>query len=485
MKKKKVFFNIFVIVIFICISIILTSKSLQNDTFYTIKVGESITKYGVDMKEHFSWISNLSYTYPHWLYDTLIYLIFSVAGFRGIYISTIVLAFVLLFTMYFTAKTLSKNSYLSFAVTSIFFYTLGWFITARAQMISYILLLLVLYSIKQLRENNNKRYYLYIFLCSLLIANTHLAVWPIIFILYLPFIVSDIFYILNKKYKFKFLENYNLIIEKSSLKKLGICILLTLITGFITPNFLVPFTYLYYQLIGGSTNFISEHLPITIKSVPFVFIFVFLFAILLWNKKTKIKLSDFFLLCGLILMSFLSYRNYSLLMILSIYSVVDILKNHLNFDLKLLFNNVTFITTIGVFFMCLTFMIIKYNSKIPYYQNGDYPVNATEYIISNLDYKNIHLYNGYEYGSYLIYKGVPVFIDSRSDLYLKEFNKDCTVFTDYLNIFKNYKDTFKKYNITHILVKNDEKINGILKISDNYKTLFHDKYYTLYEVLTN
>lgn len=32
------------------------------------------------------------------------------------------------------------------------------------------------------------------------------------------------------------------------------------------------------------------------------------------------------------------------------------------------------------------------------------------------------LFNEYNYGSYLLYKGVPVFIDSRADLYAPEFN---------------------------------------------------------------
>lgn len=485
MKKNKWLFSIFVVIIFVSLSIILTNKTFQNDTFYTIKVGEIVTKYGVDMKDHFSWISNLSYTYPHWLYDTFIYSVYNLAGFNGIYVSTIIFAFILISTIYITSKKLSQNKYLSFAVTSIFFYTLGSFITARAQLVSYILLLLILYSIKQLRENNSKKYYIYIFLCSLLIANVHLAVWPFIFILYLPFIVSDILYLLNKKYKFKFLDNYNITIEKSSLKKLFICALLTFITGFMTPNFLVPFTYLYYQEIGGSIDKISEHLPITIKSVPLVFVFAFLFAIMVWNKKSKIKLSDLFLVCGLLLMAFMSNRNYSLLAILSIYSVTDLLKNIMKFDLKLILNNQMFISVIGVFFICLTLLTLKYYEKKPFCGNDIYPVNATEYIKNNLDYKNIHLYNGYSYGSYLIYKDVPVFIDSRSDLYLKEFNKGCTVFEDAVNIFDNYKETFKKYGITHILIKNNTNINGILKVDDEYRPIYYDEYFTVYEVLTN
>ena len=62
----------------------------ENDTFYTIKVGESILKHGLDMVDHFSWIPNLSYTYPHWLFDVPIYLVHNAFGNLGIHIFVII-----------------------------------------------------------------------------------------------------------------------------------------------------------------------------------------------------------------------------------------------------------------------------------------------------------------------------------------------------------------------------------------------------------
>ena len=73
-----------VLIAIFCISI--APISLQNDTFYTIKVGEQIVKNGIDMKDHFS-IHDLKYTYPHWLYDVAIYSIYSIGGLtRSLYI---------------------------------------------------------------------------------------------------------------------------------------------------------------------------------------------------------------------------------------------------------------------------------------------------------------------------------------------------------------------------------------------------------------
>lgn len=76
-KKTKIQFNILAIICIIIFSFSLAPKTLQNDTYYTISIGEHIMQNGVDMKDPFSW-SDLRYTYPHWLYDVFIYLIYSV-----------------------------------------------------------------------------------------------------------------------------------------------------------------------------------------------------------------------------------------------------------------------------------------------------------------------------------------------------------------------------------------------------------------------
>ena len=64
---------------------------MENDIFYTIKIGESIEKFGIDFKDHFSWISGLSYTYPHWLFDYFIYQIYQIGNFEGIYYFAVIM----------------------------------------------------------------------------------------------------------------------------------------------------------------------------------------------------------------------------------------------------------------------------------------------------------------------------------------------------------------------------------------------------------
>ena len=110
-----------------------------------------------------------------------------------------------------------------------------------------------------------------------------------------------------------------------------------------------------------------------------------------------------------------------------------------------------------------------------------------DYIYDNLDVDNIKLFNQYDFGSYLIYRDLKVFIDSRCDLYTKPFNHKEDIFDEAMTISENYGRTFNKYDITHILIYNDTKdyLNQILNASSNYKLIRKDGRFSLYEYLKN
>jgi hypothetical protein len=115
-----------------------------------------------------------------------------------------------------------------------------------------------------------------------------------------------------------------------------------------------------------------------------------------------------------------------------------------------------------------------------------YPVKAAEYIKSNLDYKNIRLFNDYDDGGFLMFSGIKVFIDSRADLYSAQFNPGCTVLQDYDEIMRNpgsYETIFKKYDFKYILVNPSVNYDlyTALREDSNYRIVVDDEYYILYE----
>src|SRR5574344_490362 len=183
-------FTILAVVCIILFSAALVPVTFQNDTFYTIKIGEHIAQTGkVDMQDPFSWHVGLPYTYPHWLYDYMIFAIYNLAGFTGIFVSTIVFTCLLGIVMYFTNLKISKNRILSFCLTIGAMYLLKDYITARAQLVTFILLELEILFIENFLIKNKKIVYaIGLVLLSMLIANLHCAVWPFFFVLFLPYI---------------------------------------------------------------------------------------------------------------------------------------------------------------------------------------------------------------------------------------------------------------------------------------------------------
>ena len=86
-----------------------------------------------------------------------------------------------------------------------------------------------------------------------------------------------------------------------------------------------------------------------------------------------------------------------------------------------------------------------------------------------------------------------MFIDSRADLYAPEFNgtknkegkyEGRNIFSDYINVSSistYYEDKFEKYDITHVILGKRTKLNMFLSRDENYKELYSDDNFVVYE----
>ena len=547
--KKHININVnFTIVAIILIAIFcvcVTPVTFQNDTYYTIKIGELIKNNGIDMMDHFSWHENLSYTYPHWLYDFCTYLIYSIGGFKGVYIITCVLSAILGISIFLVNSKLTKSKSISFIITMGVTYALKPYIAARAQLVTFILFIWELFFIEKFIENRKIGYGIGLILISTLIANLHVATWPFFFVLFLPYIVeyliaivSDI--IIYKKCKMLVIKHkmkkaqkkndierlkelqiklqeqedknlkikdkrenknnsYKLVIKRrENVKFLIIIMIICAFTGLLTPLGDTPYTYLYKTMKGNTTQNISEHLPLTlINNTNAMCVLVIFLAILIFTK-TKIRLSDLFMLSGLCYLMFSTRRQFSIfVLICSVILtkfIVDLINTYTKKGIKEFeeaFRNVLVVISLTVLIGLMSYDAVKPKLDDKFVDSKSYPVEACDYILENIDLSKSRFYNEYNYGSYMLFRGIPVFIDSRADLYAPEFsgNKDEDIFTDFINtssVSKFYEDTFKKYNITHIITGKNSKTNMLItKTHDkNYKEIYSDDNFVIYERLS-
>lgn len=507
MKKQR--FNIIAIILIIIFCVAISPVTMQNDTYYTIEIGKHITEHGIDMQDPFSWHEDLPYTYPHWGYDVIIYLIFAigqaigglVGGYTAIYVSTCVLSVILGITIYKVDTKLTKSKAISFLVTIGTMYILKDYIAARAQLVTFILFVLEIYFIEKFLETKKKRYIFGLICIPIIISNIHVAVWYFYFILYLPYIAEYIISLVLKYKKGETKENYKVITTRNENTKILILIMLIcILTGFLNPLGTTTYTYLIKTMQGTTTQHISEHLPMTLmQHLPIILELVILVVLVIFTKG-KLKINELFMLGGLIALMFYSRRQLTMFalvggIMLSQYAartfklynekIIDILETDMSSKLAL--------SIISILVIGLSASIASSKIDETYVSEELYPVKMSNWILENLDVDKMRLYNEYNYGSYLLYRGIPVFIDSRADLYAPEFNTTTGKKEDGRDIFMDfikassldiwYETIFEKYEITHIILYKNSKMNLVIRNTNNgeYKVLHEDSNFILYE----
>ncbi|MDR0685849.1 MAG: hypothetical protein LBF79_00070 [Dysgonamonadaceae bacterium] len=484
-----------------------TPLLFQNDAFYSITIGEWIVSHGVDMKDHFS-MHDLPYTYPHWAFDVFIYVLYAVGSFTGIYIATVCLAIALGLLLYTINREISGNSIVALFVTVFVIFVLyGGFITARAQLVSYILLLLTVYFIEKYLRTGMLYFPIFLFLIAVVIANTHAAVFPFFFILFLPYICSVVVSTRCSDFYGSKQQVYTarVILSNNYLTKyLAVTAVICLAAGLITPIGNTPYLYLYKTLAGTSLRNIIEHSPMVLILSPKTMIILLAFILIIILLEVKIRLCDLFMLAGLFLMALAHQRHLSLLAVIGapIFARMfgDYLKKAPETDIYLdkIFLKPKALTVMAVVFtvmfvtMRANFRIFPYNGRItanynflikPTIDETSYPVAACDYIKNNLNLDTVRLFNEYDNGSYLMFRGLPVFVDSRADLYTLPFNGTDDVLQEYFDVTrirKFYDETFEKYSITHLLIKCASPLTVILARDIRYRELFWDDNFVLY-----
>ncbi len=555
-KKIKIKFNVLAIFIIMLFCFALTPKTLQNDTYYTIAIGEHIMENGIDMVDPFSWHEDLPYTYPHWAYDVATYLVFQageaigIGGFMAIYIATVLLSISLGIVVYYALRKICKNDLVSFFITLAIMYLLKNFIAARAQLVTYILFALTILFIENFIATGKKRYTVGLIIIPIIIANVHAAVWPFYFVLYLPYIVeyilaafseSQIYYKLVIKFNkrklkkmtlknkpqekidamTKKIDDWQAVMEKAEMKRIKrrehpykiilnkdnnikyliIIMIICIFTGFLTPIGTTPYTYLPKTMAGNTMNSISEHLPLTLINDLKTLTVIVLFLLILIFTDTKIKLRDLFMVGGLLLLAFMSRRQVSMFVLIGgivfaklIVALID------KYDTKGTEQTMKAMTSMAgriitlLLGIIVSFMLYRGKPNSPIIDESSYPVKACDYILENIDISTMRIFNEYNYGSYILYRGIPVFIDSRADLYTPEFNGKKNeegkyvgrdIFSDCINISNistYYENKFEQYGITHVLIRDNSKLNMFLsRDKEHYKELYSDDSFVLYE----
>ncbi len=491
-KFLKIIRNNSVPFLIICIFSIASFQTIcANDLFFDLKTGENLLNCGFDFKDHFSWIPDLTYIYLHWFYDIIIYSIYKIASYDGLFVFflSIFMFFSLLY--YFCINKHINNKIVSTVFSIIMIYLCNYAFVTRVQSIIYLLMFLEIVLLEKLYKNGDRKYSLYLLIISLLVVNLQMPIWILFTIIFVPYILEILFYMLQQRKEFlnpfKFEKPKN-----AKLFLLTFCAIL--LSGLCSP--LTYYSYIYcfqtlnnpiYTLIN-----IGEMQPTKLIYTKKVLIIHILLYIGIYLHKLKISFRDFCLILGLFVFSLIVNKNvifyifiicYILIKTVNYQSIISCIEKYLKRVNRPIVNSILFVFLI----LCLLLVLyVKYNS-FNNYGIEYYPVGIADYLIDNTDYKNIRLYTDFNNGSYYAFRDIPVFVDSRAEVYIADFNGGSDVLLDYINLsdIEYSEELLTKYDFDYLSIPKGTKFHYIINNDNDYILIYSYHEFDLFKHIEN
>jgi hypothetical protein len=99
-----------------------------------------------------------------------------------------------------------------------------------------------------------------------------------------------------------------------------------------------------------------------------------------------------------------------------------------------------------------------------------YPVAAVDYLEeSGLD--EARGYNSYNWGGYLIWRGVPVFVDGRADVYGDPF---LLFYRETFEVQSTWQEPLDEYNVDYVLMERGTPLTAVLAASPDWTQAYED-----------
>lgn len=472
-----------ILMILMFLPCLLIRRVLDNDTWFLLNSGRYVMEQGIPFIEPFSIHENLDFVLQQWLTDVIFWNIYDKFGENGLFLMVAICYAVIIYLMYrLTMKVSDGNFFVSFAITfltSVLIYT---YIVTRPTIFTLTLVMIELNVLESYMMTGKNKYLIVLPILSLMMINLHAALWPMLFVMILPYIVSS----------FKF--NIGIIKNKGFNNKfLLLTVSVMIIIAFANPYGLDAMTYLMRSAgYPNMKNIIEIQHPYVMSFTgAIIYIYIFLIAlvyILYRNGKTKLRY--FLLTTGTILMVLISIRNVTYFGVCSMFPLAYYLKDFTltKHDISIKRNNKFRAILIGLIIIVLFtgsyYIKIKNNTYTEYLNLN----NTIDYIYENEDIATMVLYTGFNEGSLVQFRGLPSYIDPRAEVYFKKHNHKEDIFNEYFDLKGGkayYKDILDKYGFTHLIVPNGESLSTYLKKDSDYYIIFENEKYYLFKKNTS
>ena len=450
------------------------NQHLDNDSWGVLAQGRYIVENGIYHEDVLSMHEGLHTVVSNYAFSVVFYLIHSVFGAAGIYLTMLVLFLIVLFLLYKICMLISnKNVRLSLILMAMTGAILALeFVVTRAQMLDYIVILLLIYWLELYIKTDKSRYLWGIPGLSIFLANFHASVWWMIFAIMITYMVDG-----ARKPK-KFLQGYRL-------KPLVLIFAISAVVGIINPYGIEMLTSIF-MAYGGMTglNFVTElaaFSPIANYGIIYYPMIVLVLFFYIFAKR-KPRIRYLLLFFGFLFMGLCSAKGMSEVILVMFFPLAFVYQD---FKMPKLFDDVRVghVTTIWVDILTICFSLIFSVTILGMIEDRpnraiEEAIDAIDAEIGDKDKRELRVYVGYNGGGYVEYRGYPAFLDPRGADFMKSMNGKENILEEWvgLDIGKTkVEDFLEKYDFDFLVVEEyyEEALTDLE--DERYETIYSDE----------
>ena len=480
------------------LGLLMVPHRVNNDTWFLLNHGRYVMENGIPHIEPFTIHEGMHFVMQQWLSSVVFWLEYEQGGLEGLYLSCVAIAAVFILSIHYLFKTINSEERVIIPFVAVIGMMSATFMVGRPWIFSSLFLLWEVIFLEKYAIANRKNYLLALPVVSLLLINFHAAMWPMAFVMLLPYIAE---WLADNKLNFNNIQQ-----TRYSLSPILIAAMLMVIAACINPYGFEAMTYLTHSYgVDLIDDNINEMQPANIRDISGKKFFLLSAWMIVLISRCKISMRYVLLSLGTGYLAVTSIRGLMLFLLVGLLPAVSCInmesvdkymkrenadsfspKKSYTFLLAMLLltalvyakkqnalNEIidkvpAVLLTVGlvallavIFRVLLSIRRYGLSSRRSYkaaasillfiyiYGAGLMWVGshvlkemkepkskpAVEFLLGQVENKNsIRLWNGYGEGNYLEWRGIPCYIDARAEVFLEENNGQKNYLKEYFDL---------------------------------------------------
>ena len=468
------------ILLLVFLPCLILSLQLNNDIWFLLNSGRYVLQHGIPTIEPFTLHQNFSFVMQQWLSATIFWVIYSKLGAFGIYALIFLLYCGIVAVICALSWHISDGNLAATFLASLFSSAmLALVMATRPTSFTLLILICELYLTERFISSSKLKFLLPLPVLSALLVNLHAAMWPIQFVLLLPYMIDA--------FRFKFW-----VFQGQGYPKRYFfpAIALMFAAGFLNPYGWSAMTYLFRSYGYKEISFlVTEMKPPNISDATGMVIigaFFLVLAFYLLKKERKTKLRYALLTLGTAVLTLSSTRNVAFFAICGFFPLAYLMRDVTLPNSKISSEKGVLklrVILIALLALVAGGVIVWQIHTISKEKQLPEVAGAVDYLVKQEPPENMKLYVGYNDGGYAEFMGLRPYLDPRAEVFVKANNNTADVMKEYYQMLNGqtyYKTLLDKYQFTHILVSKEEILYVYLPHDPDYERVYQDKEYAVY-----